>query len=392
MYVIIKFDNKGGDAMCTYILMHKNIPVLTAILDDTLTVTKVTEIINPDHKPLNMMIMDNQEIVLNDFLRYHAIPSSRPNLEDLLEVYHASDALEFSLKSYQLNLSDHYWMKPIHSNLDWDTINFYDHPIIDTPLFLSDSDDIDIDLITPNSSVNGSLRQMWVQQKKGIRLLKAGNFLNQQPFNEVFVSKLCKELNFHHVPYELETIASGEIVSSCPLFTSGDIEYIPAWHIAAPLKRHDNKYQAFLDQCTHFSIPNVKAHLDATLALDYLTLNDDRHYGNFGFLRNSTTLEFLGMAPIFDNGNTLWYNEMTINPHRPFHTYPSLPFKSKHDKQIKYITTPLTIPQSLSKTAMELMDSIYAKNSNITEERLTIMKTLFTERLDMLNAYLTKLK
>ena len=36
MYVIIKFDNKGGDAMCTYVLMHKNIPVLTAILDDTL--------------------------------------------------------------------------------------------------------------------------------------------------------------------------------------------------------------------------------------------------------------------------------------------------------------------------------------------------------------------
>ena len=181
-------------------------------------------------------------------------------------------------------------------------------------------------------------------------------------------------------------------MSSCPLFTSGDIEYIPAWHIAAPLKRHDNKYQAFLDQCTHFSIPNVKAHLDATLALDYLTLNDDRHYGNFGFLRNSTTLEFLGMAPIFDNGNTLWYNEMTINPHRPFHTYPSLPFKSKHDKQIKYVTTPLTIQQSLSKTAMELMDSIYAKNSNITEDRLTMMKTLFAERLDTLNAYLMKLK
>ena len=160
MYVIITSRNKGGDAMCTYILMHKNIPVLTAILDDTLTVTKVTEIINPDHKPLNMMVMDNQEIALNDFLKYHAIPSSRPNLEDLLEAYHASDALEFSLKSYQLNLSDHYWMKPVHSDLDWDTINFYNHPIVDTPLFLSDSDDIDIDLITPNTSDEENRLQM----------------------------------------------------------------------------------------------------------------------------------------------------------------------------------------------------------------------------------------
>lgn len=61
-------------------------------------------------------------------------------------------------------------------------------------------------------------------------------------------------------------------------------------------------------------------------------------------------------------------------------------------KQIKYVTTPLTIPQSLSKTAMELMVSIYAKNSNITEDRLTMMKTLFAERLDMLNASLMKLK
>ena len=86
------------------------------------------------------------------------------------------------------------------------------------------------------------------------------------------------------------------------------------------------------------------------------------------------------------------HSYIDIYTHRPFHTYPSLPFKSKHDKQIKYVTTPLTIPQSLSKTAMELMDFIYAKNSNITEDRLTMMKTSFAERLDMLNAYLTKLK
>ena len=27
--------------------------------------------------------------------------------------------------------------------------------------------------------------------------------------------------------------------------------------------------------------------------------------GNFGILRNSETLEFIGLAPIFDNGNSL---------------------------------------------------------------------------------------
>lgn len=372
--------------MQQYILMHKNVPVLTAVLDDTLTVTKVTEIMSPDHKPLNMMVMENQEIALNEFLKHRAIPGSRPNLAELLEAYQASNALEFSLKSYQLNVSDHYWLQPLTTNLDWSDVNFYDHPIADTPLFLSDSDQIDVDLITPNSSVNGSLRQMWVQQKDGIRLLKAGSFLHQQPFNEVFIAYVCEQLGLNHVSYTLERLSSGEFVSSCPLFTGPDLEYIPAWHIAGPLKQRDNKYQAFLDQAAQFSIPHVKAQLDATLALDFLTLNDDRHYGNFGFLRNSETLEFISMAPIFDNGNTLWYNELTINPHKPFHTYPSLPFKSKHNKQIKYVTTSVNATDEALTNALAFMDIIYAQNNNITKERLQMMKALFEQRYQELQA------
>jgi len=41
---------------------------------------------------------------------------------------------------------------------------------------------------------------------------------------------------------------------------------------------------------------------------DRIINNIDRHYGNFGFIRNADTLEFQGFEPIFDNGNSLWYN------------------------------------------------------------------------------------
>ena len=34
--------------------------------------------------------------------------------------------------------------------------------------------------------------------------------------------------------------------------------------------------------------------------------NTDRHYGNFGFIRDVNTLKFIGPAPIFDNGTSLW--------------------------------------------------------------------------------------
>ena len=33
--------------------------------------------------------------------------------------------------------------------------------------------------------------------------------------------------------------------------------------------------------------------------LDAITLNPDRHYGNFGFLFDNRTMEILGMAPVF---------------------------------------------------------------------------------------------
>lgn len=44
------------------------------------------------------------------------------------------------------------------------------------------------------------------------------------------------------------------------------------------------------------------------LAFDALVCNTDRHLSNFGLLRDSHTGAALGLAPIFDNGRTLFPN------------------------------------------------------------------------------------
>ena len=36
--------------------------------------------------------------------------------------------------------------------------------------------------------------------------------------------------------------------------------------------------------------------------VDFIIANKDRHYRNFGFLRNSETLEWIGLAPVYDSG------------------------------------------------------------------------------------------
>ena len=47
------------------------------------------------------------------------------------------------------------------------------------------------------------------------------------------------------------------------------------------------------------------------LATDYILANTDRHLGNFGFLRDSETLEWKGLAPIYDSGTSLWQMTLT---------------------------------------------------------------------------------
>ena len=45
------------------------------------------------------------------------------------------------------------------------------------------------------------------------------------------------------------------------------------------------------------------------IVLDYLIVNEDRHQNNFGVVRNAETLEYLGAAPIYDSGTSLWFDK-----------------------------------------------------------------------------------
>lgn len=45
------------------------------------------------------------------------------------------------------------------------------------------------------------------------------------------------------------------------------------------------------------------------MLLDYLICNQDRHFGNFGAIRDAVTLEWVGFAPIFDSGTSLWFDQ-----------------------------------------------------------------------------------
>ena len=72
------------------------------------------------------------------------------------------------------------------------------------------------------------------------------------------------------------------------------------------------------------------------IVLDYLIANEDRHYNNFGALRNAETLEWIGMAPIYDSGSSLGYNKVE----RRIYACEDIeckPFKKHHEEQLKLV-------------------------------------------------------
>ena len=48
--------------------------------------------------------------------------------------------------------------------------------------------------------------------------------------------------------------------------------------------------------------------MDYEILTDYLLSNTDRHMNNIAILRNPDTLKLIGFAPIYDSGNSMFYD------------------------------------------------------------------------------------
>ena len=183
------------------------------------------------------------------------------------------------------------------------------------------------------------MTKYWIIKNQECYLLKESTApYYQQAYNEVFASALLKELKLEHVTYTLEEVGT-KTFCSCKTFITPDTEYVPALYIKDVRNKlnYENEYQHFLKCMDSLNIPCKKEELDAMLAFDFIINNNDRHYENFGFIRDVETLRFKGIAPIFDNGNSLWYRELTSAI--KLSGQEANPFHDTHDEQIKLVST-----------------------------------------------------
>jgi len=120
----------------------------------------------------------------------------------------------------------------------------------------------------------------------------------------------------------------------------------------------------FLTCCENLGIPNVRDSIDKMLTLDYIISNEDRHYNNFGAVRDAETLEWLGLAPVYDSGTSLWHTTPFIGS-----ATECKPFKKTHAGQIKLVKDLSWFNFEALKGLNEEIMGILSKSQKIDGER-----------------------
>lgn len=114
--------------------------------------------------------------------------------------------------------------------------------------------------------------------------------------------------------------------------------------------------------------------------------SDDRHYGNFGFIRNINTLKFISPAPIFDNGTSLWNNclDSEIGEWQS-----CMPFKKNHREQIKLVTSFNISEQSLKKCERIIKNEL-SKSPLLSPHRIDKISKYVGNRARLLENIISK--
>lgn len=388
-------ESQNGFLKCT--LMHKHSAVVELNLDnETGFIQKIGDVFAPEHLPVGVGLKRGvvDRAALNAWWTDRSIPASRSGVREAMETLQITDTKMLLIRCFGLSLSDQYWIRPENSELTWENINFFENDFSDDigdVLFGADKKPDPLNFSSPDNTSDGNLKKRWKIIDGKRCLVKGGsNPYRQQPLNEVIASEIMLRLNIPHVPYTV-TWNKGAPYSVCEDFVSEDTELVPAWRIIQTKKQPNNKsmYQHFVDCADALGIPNVKKFLDQMIVLDYIIANEDRHLNNFGAIRNAETLEWLGMAPIYDSGSSLGYDK-SIPMMRVGSEVVCKPFKKHHEEQLKLVSSfdwiDFSALDGVGEMITEILSDENAKDymeenrirviAELTERRIKNLKTL----------------
>lgn len=394
-------------ALANYTLMNKNTPVLAFEYDlSAHKATRITRTDSLEYAPIGMQPIRGPiaKHDVNYWWHHRAIPASRAHVKRLLENLKLESTLELAEKSFGLSLSDCYWLNDEDSPRTWDEINFFDNDFTDDLGFLTLGQDSQgsspdapdyalVNLSSPNSTLGGDLLKTWKIIDGKRVLLKAGiGFVNQEPYNEVAATDLHARVmrESEYVPYRL-LMDGRRVYSACDNMLGPDEELVPAWDVIRNAKQPNNlsDLQFYVKRCEDLGLCSreVMTALAKMFACDFVLANRDRHYRNFGIIRNVETLEVVRVAPVFDTGSCLWSDAELLTDPVDFE-YVAKPFKYNGMKPADQVRLFEGYFGWLDPAAFEgypqRVAEILGANPNISERRIETIAEHVRGKIDLL--------
>lgn len=380
-----------------YFLMHKDIPVcLMEISDDgTLGSVRRNEAASA-HFPLGGQ-MNNMKF--HEWWRDRAIPKTRHGARSALQRLGYSSTNSALVNNLALSLSDCYWIRPREEKLTWKDTNLFTNDFVDTFGEITINRDHMIDLRKETrfncATSQGELQKKWCIDKEGRRYMIKGNYGQsyQQSLNEIFAAKLHERQGFseytHYSLVRLQVDGNVEgLGCMCYDFCSEDVECISAWELlqTIKIKQNESYYYPLKKVCLKLGMPEEKFSdfIDYQIMTDYLITNTDRYMNNIAIVRNPDTLQVLGFAPIYDSGNSMFYNipyeklsQVRLDDIRT-HS-----FIEKEIKLLQYVRNRSLV--DIDKAEMDF--SIYEKDVLERHIRIPKLKELYERKLEKLRAF-----
>lgn len=370
-----------------YFLMHENDRIAVFEYENqNILALKIND--KMSHKlPFLELSSKSLEDHLIAWILNRGVPVSRQGIKTDLNIMGEEHIIDYMIENLGLSLTDHYWICPKDSDYTWEKINLYQNDF-SSAYSLNLSDDkksiAGRTNFVPSASLKGDLRKKWIIDEKGIRRLVKGNYNNtcRQSLCEVLATEIHKRQGkFEYSPYTLIKITSDgrEIIGcECPNFTSINTEFIPAIDIINSIKKSNqtNYYDLYIQYCgTHGIDMNfMREFMEYQILTDFIITNTDRHLNNFGIIRDSRTQRFLKPAPIFDSGNSMFYNTSYIRTGYNLLDIEITSFKKREVELLQYVSNPMLIninklPSTEEVYQLFMKDS--SSNDDVTLEKLT---------------------
>lgn len=256
--------------------------------------------------PLDLMLTDEGIV---KWLEKRVIPKNRQFVDEILKtlglsVNNTKGIIDVCMG---LSLNDSYWVVPADFKGEFADYNLYENRFseaLSLVAYTGVGGSNEAFSTSPELTTNGMLRKAWrFVDGDGIYLYKGGTVgaanTGNEPYSEYYACQIAEAMGLPCVKYDLENW-KGILASKCKLFTNIDTAFVAVGRI---LKK------CTLKECLEYYASlgtDFYEQLCSMLVFDSVIYNEDRHFGNFGVLRDNHTGQIISPAPIFDNGLSLF--------------------------------------------------------------------------------------